>query len=149
MSKILIIYSTIGGNTQLAVQRIQEELNKANFEVDLVRVDVANASTVMDYELTILASPTYGQGSVEDHFRPFLAGIKKLNLAGKKFAVVGLGDTKYYPEYLTESANLLEEEVKTVKGNLIVPALRIGMPPLKFIDKLVPNWVNKVVLALG
>jgi flavodoxin len=145
MSTVFIVYSTLGGNTELAVKRAVQELEKNDFKVKIKRVDVTNPIEILDYNLTILASPTYGQGSVEQHFEPFLKSMKKLNLAHKKFAVIGLGDTKYYPEYLTESAGILEEAIIQANGELIVPALRIGMPPLKYIDKLIPGWVNKLV----
>lgn len=149
MASILIVFSSIGGNTELVVDRVREELQKHNLGAQKKRVDVTKAREVLDYDLTILASPTYGQGTVEDHFKPFLKDLETLDLSGKNLAVVGLGDTKYYPEYLTESAIILEEYVKKQHGNLIVPALRIGMPPLKYIEKLVPGWIEKVYTSIA
>jgi flavodoxin I len=143
MSKINIIYSTIGGNTELVVQKVQELLPK-EIKTELIRVDVANESSIENCDLIILASPTYGQGTLESHFPPLLKLIQG-KVKDKKFAVIGLGDTKYYPEYLTESGAILEEWVRENEGELIIPALRIGMPPLKFIDKLVPRWVQKII----
>jgi flavodoxin I len=144
MIKTCIIYATLGGNTELAVKRVQEELITKNFEVLIQRVDVAKTQDLENYDLIIFASPTYGQGTVEQHFEKFLKDFGIADWSHKKFAVIGLGDTKYYPEYLTESAGILEEKITKVNGNLIVPALRIGMPPLKFINKLVPAWTNKI-----
>lgn len=145
MSKIIIIYSTIGGNTELAVKRVKQELEKFDYQVELKRVDIAKAGDITNYDLIVLASPTYGQGTVEDHFKPFLSDLKTIEISHQKFAIIGLGDNKYYPEYLTESAGILEDEIKKYGGNVIAPSLRIGMPPLKFIDKLVPAWVGKVL----
>lgn len=147
MSKINIIYSTIGGNTELVVQKIIELLPE-DIMVKSIRVDIATLDDINNCDLIILACPTYGQGTLESHFPPFLKLIQT-QIENKKFAVVGLGDTKYYPEYLTESGAILEEWVKVNKGELVVPALRIGMPPLKFIDKLVPRWVIKIVEHLN
>ncbi|MEM1311938.1 MAG: flavodoxin domain-containing protein [Patescibacteria group bacterium] len=144
MSKVLIVYATLGGNTELTVQKCQEELLKYGFNVKNKRVDVTSANELLEYDLTILASPTYGQGTVEQHFKPFLKSMKQCDYSRSKFAIIGLGDTKYYAEYLTESATVLEEHVKDLNGQIIVPALRIGMPPLKFINKLVPMWVDKI-----
>jgi flavodoxin I len=144
MIKTGIIYATLGGNTELAVKRTKEELDSKGFEVFIQRVDTSKIQDLDQFELVILASPTYGQGSVEPHFEKFLKEMAGINLAGKKFTVIGLGDTKYYPEYLTESAGILEDAIKKSGGDLIVPALRIGMPPLKFINKLVPSWTSKI-----
>lgn len=147
MPKINIIYSTIGGNTELVVQKVTELLPE-NIEHQIIRVDTADLDCIEDCDLIILASPTYGQGTIEAQFPRFLKLIQD-KVENKRFAVVGLGDTKYYPEYLTESGAILEEWVKQNKGNLLIPALRIGMPPLKFIDKLVPRWVDKLVESLN
>lgn len=145
MQNVLIVYSTIGGNTELAVDRVIEDLVQAEIPVTRQRVDVTKATEILAYDLVILASPTYGQGTIEDHFKPFLSDLKKIDCNGRKFAVIGLGDTKYYPEYLTEAAGILEEEIKKMGGLTILPPLRIGMPPLKFINKLVPSWTNKII----
>ena len=143
MSKIKIIYSTLGGNTELVVQKVVELL-PSTIDCSVIRVDTANQTDIESCELVILACPTYGQGSLESQFPKFLKSVQGI-IVGKKLAIIGLGDTRYYPEYLTESGSILEDWVKTNKGELLVPTLRIGMPPLKFIDKLVPRWVNKLV----
>lgn len=151
MTKILIIYATVSGNTELVVEKITQIINSQkkskNLELQIItkRVDLANANEILDNELTILASPTYGQGTVEAHFLPFLKQINKLNLSNSKFAVIGLGSPRFYPEYLTEAAGILEMEIKKTGGNLIVPSLRIGGEVLKMLDKLVPNWTNKLL----
>jgi flavodoxin len=144
MVKVLIVYATLGGNTELAVKRCQEELQGKGFKVKIKRVDITLVKEISDFDLTILASPTYGQGTVEQHFDPFLKDLISKDFSDKKFAVIGLGDTKYYAEYLTESATLLEESILKARGELVVAALRIGMPPLKFINKLIPGWVSKI-----
>jgi flavodoxin len=149
--KILIVFSSIGGNTELVVQKVTqliEESQKAF--VDAIRVDsfdLTNPETLDQYNCLILASPTYGQGTIEVHFPPFLKVIKS-KIEGKNCAVIGLGDNKYYPEYLTESGAILEKYIADNGGNLLVPALRIGMPPIKFIEKLVPKWVEKLLVCL-
>lgn len=151
LSKILIVYSSIGGNTELVVQKVSQLLEQSQkVELEIIRVDSFDTTKpeVLDqYELFILASPTYGQGTIESHFTSFLKAIKA-QVANKNCAVIGLGDNKYYPEYLTESGAILEKYVTDNGGNLIVPALRIGMPPIKFIEKLVPKWVEKVLVSL-
>jgi flavodoxin I len=154
MSKINIIFSSIGGNTLLVVQKIAQileknsEQNPVPVEVNMYRVDNCDPAVINNCDCVILASPTYGQGTLEEHFPSFLKKIAS-EVEGKKFAVVGLGDNRYYPEYLTESGGILEEFVKNNNGQLLVPALRIGMPPIKFIDKLVPKWVEKLVVEMG
>ena len=147
MPKINIIYSTIGGNTELVVQKVAELLPE-DIEHQIIRVDTASLKDIENCDLIILASPTYGQGTLEAQFPRFLKLIQS-KVENKQFAVIGLGDTKYYPEYLTESGAILEDWVRQNNGQLIIPTLRIGMPPLKFIEKLVPRWVDKLIESLN
>ncbi len=146
MSKLNIIYSTISGNTELVVQKVVELLPD-NIVSEVIRVDIASEKNIENCDIIILACPTYGQGSLEAQFPKFLKLIQG-KVENKKFAVISLGDTKYYPEYLTESGTILEAWINTNKGILSLPTLRIGMPPLKFIDKLVPRWVDKLIESL-
>ena len=151
MIKILIIYATVSGNTELVVEKVTQIFNyqkvSKNLELQITskRVDLANANEILGSDLTILASPTYGQGTVEAHFLPFIKQMNKLELNNSKLAVIGLGSPRFYPEYLTESAGILELEIKKSNGNLMVPSLRIGGEVLKMLDKLVPNWTNKLL----
>jgi flavodoxin len=149
--KILIVFSSIGGNTELVVQKVAQLIEYSQKAiVKIIRVDSFDMTKpeLLDYHnCLILASPTYGQGTIETHFPPFLKTIKS-KVANKNCAVIGLGDNKYYPEYLTESGAILEKYVTDNGGNILVPALRIGMPPIKFIEKLVPKWVEKLLNSL-
>jgi len=149
--QILIIYATVGGNTELVVDKVREVLtaknlenseNETNNEIQKIKFEIKT-------DLTILASPTYGQGTVESHFLLFLKTLEKTNLTNKNFAVIGLGSPKFYPEYLTESATILENSIKEANGNLIIPSMRIGGEVLKILDKIVPNWTNKLITKLS
>jgi flavodoxin I len=144
MANILIIFSSIGGNTELVTKKVATILESKNHKVAFNRVDNLNPNLIFDYDLTILASPTYNQGTLEDQFKSFISQFRKFSFENKNFAVIGLGDTKYYPEYLTESAGILEKEVTNQKGKLVCSSLRIGTNPLKFLDTLVLKWSEKV-----
>lgn len=148
MTKILIIYSTIGGNTQFVVDAVSKILTEKKFEIEVCRVDTANPTKILESDCTILASPTYNQGTLEDHFKPFLKNWRSVDITNQNFAVIGLGNIKYYPEYLTESAGILEQEIIKKNAKIIIPSLRIGGDPLKVINSLVPKWCDKLELKL-
>lgn len=149
VAKVQIIYSTVGGNTEIVVKKINQELTANDHQVELCRVDNLNPETILNYDLTILASPTYNQGTLDEHFKPFLKNWKKINLENHYFAAVGLGSMKYYSEYLTEATGLLETEIASKNAKLAVPGLRIGVDPLKVLDSLVAKWCQKIDLFLN
>lgn len=144
MNSVLIVYATLSGNTELVVAKVTFELETMGYLVTSKRVERVGVKECSEHRLVILASPTYEQGNVEAHFIPFLKDLSRRDNSQTNFAIIGLGDNKYYPEYLTEAAGIIENIVKTSGGKLVVPALRIGMSPLKYMDKLVPSWVEKL-----
>ena len=148
MKKVQIIFSSIGGNTALVVEKVSQTLTDAGILVNTNRVENTDFATIFDNDLVILASPTYGQGNIEEHFIPFAKQMYKLDCSSQKFALIGLGATRFYPEYLTESGAILEEFVTKIKGIQVANTLRISGDPLKVLDKLVPSWCKKIVMAL-
>lgn len=145
--EVLIVYSTVGGNTELVVKKVQSVLENSEIQVQLGRPENTNPEILQNYNLVILASPTYNQGTLEDNFKPFLKNWK--TAAGQNFAVIGLGSTQYYPEYLTEAASILESEINTRSGQLFHSSLRIASDPLKILDSLVARWASAIVEKLN
>jgi flavodoxin len=148
MIKTLTIYSTVGGNTELVVKKVRSLLLEKNIANQIQRVDTTLPEEILKYDLVIIASPTYNQGTLEDHFKPFIKAWKSVDTSGKCFAAIGLGTPKFYPEYLTEATSIIEDLIRKNNGTVLIPGLRIGANPLKFIDTLVPRWVDKVVEAI-
>ncbi len=141
---VLIVYGSVGGNTEIVAQKIYEILQENEVESRLSRVETTDSQAVLEHELIILASPTYYHGETEGNFPPFLKALKKLDLKGKKFLAVGLGDKKYYPEYLCDAAKVFEEFIAEVGAEMFAPSLRIGVPPMEMLDKMVKNWAERV-----
>jgi len=150
--KIFIAYSTVGGNTLLVVQKIVEiltkELQDKPATIKTYLVQQADLEQIRDSDLLILASPTYGQGNLEDNFKPFLRQLTKINLKNKKSAVVGLGDIRYYPHYLTEASVILENFLKHEGAKVLLPSLKIGKNPIVLLNTLVEKWAKKLVVSL-
>jgi flavodoxin len=142
--KILIVFSSIGGNTQLVVDYVGELLS-VDHTVEIKRVEQTSPEDLDKYKLVIFASPTYNQGTLENQFFPFMKAWKADYKGEKKFAVIGLGSNDYYPEYLTESAQILKEEVESRGGVVVGMPLRITGDPLKVMEKLIPRWVEKII----
>jgi flavodoxin len=148
VSKVLIIFSTVGGGTELVVNTVTNQLTKNSHEVVSIRADLAKVDIIKQYDLVILASPTYNQGTLDDHFKRFAKDFSSQDFSNQKFAVIGLGDTKYYTEYLTESATILEELIKKTNGQIKIPSLRIGVSPIKVLNTLVVRWAEKLAISL-
>jgi flavodoxin I len=152
MSKILIIYSSVGGNTKLVVDSLIGFIRDLHPGITLeeVRAEQASVEKVQNLspsDILVLASPTYGQGTLEQQMASFLKVLKG-KITGRKVAVIGLGDTQYYPEYLTESSQILTDWINDNGGVLVLPALKIGTKPHAYIPKLLPRFAKSIVEKL-
>jgi flavodoxin I len=146
--QIGIVFSSVGGHTEMVVSKVQEILATNGHTVELSRVESIDPIQLYSFDLVILASPTYNQGTVEDKFVPFLNSFEKLDFESKKFAVIGLGSLKYYGEYLTESASILEEYINAAGGEIIINSLRINGHPAQFLSSLIQSWTTKLLTKL-
>ncbi|PIZ72055.1 flavodoxin [Candidatus Peregrinibacteria bacterium CG_4_10_14_0_2_um_filter_43_11] len=144
-ASLIIIYGTTSGNTEMVVDKIAEMAKKAGHHVVAKRVESAKPEEMLEYDIAILASPTYGHGELQEDFIPFWRGMGEVDLKGKKCAVVGLGDPKYELHYHLESAPILEEAIQKSGGQILLPALKISGTPVRHLEGLIPNWTEKFI----
>ncbi len=144
MSSILCIFGSTGGNTELVVTKVAEVLKSKNHTVTVQRVENSSLDDLKNNDLCILGASTYGHGLIQDHFIPFAKELKKMDLSGKRFAIIGLGDNKYDAEYHIESARILEKIVKASGGERVCPSLKISKSPLSQLNTKVQEWAEEL-----
>lgn len=143
--KTKIIYSSVGGNTELVVKYIAKKLNALNFVVDIKRASTATIWD-LDGQIIIFACPTYNHGELEHYFRKFLDStdgyrFEKNNL----YVVIALGDPIYDKGNLLKSAKMLEDWVRSKNLNLYKNTLRIVGNPVFVLDKIIEPWLDSLV----
>ena len=125
--KILLVYATNSGGTQLAAQIVQETLVKHSLTAELKEVRDTSADEFAGYDLVILSSPSWddegAEGQPHPDWRPFMEKAKGKDMSGKKFAVIGLGDSSY--TYFCGAVKILEDFIKSLKGELLTESLKI------------------------
>jgi len=91
--KAVIYYGSTTGTCEDIAARIAEALGGA---------DVKNASEfgaeAADYDLILLGTSTWGEGELQDDWYDSVETLRGLDLAGKKVAVFGCGDSDSYPD---------------------------------------------------
>jgi len=142
MGKVIIIFGTTGGNTELVCDKVLEIMQNAGHETTMQHAENGSTKDIIGYDLCILASPTYGHGVLEDSMEKFLAELKKEDLKGKKFAVIGLGDSKYEINHMFESAIILTKALEEKEAELLIDSLRINKSPLPYLDTRVSQWAK-------
>lgn len=97
------------GSTTGVTQDISERVGK------LLNADVMPASDIdkiKDYDLAILATSTWGMGDLQDDWIDPLDKLKTMNLAGKKIALIGVGDQEGFGDTFVDGIGIIYDEIK-------------------------------------
>lgn len=116
--KMGIFYGSSTGNTEMAAQKIKEEMGE--FIPDEI-VDVSNASPeqLLEFDVLFLGVSTWNIGDMQDDWADFLTQLESIDLAGKKVALFAMGDASGYPYNFLDAMGELWEFVKERGASLV------------------------------
>lgn len=144
MAKVLFIFGSTSGNTEMVVKAVAESVERKGHQVTVKRAELSEPKELLGQDLCVLASPTYGHGLMQYHMVAFAKGMEGLDLNGRSCAVIGLGDDKYDAYYNVESASLLEEVIRKANGKLALRSLRINKSPVPHLEGKIKKWAEKL-----
>lgn len=124
--KILIVFATNSGSTFLVAKTIESVLQSGN-TATVKNADDVHSDDFDTYDFVILGSCTWDhnhmEGQVHSAFLRLKHRLKSKTYEGKQFAVFATGDKTY--RLFCAAADHLETMIKSWKGKIVVPALRI------------------------
>lgn len=92
MSKVLVVYWSGTGNTQIMAEALAEGAKGAGAEVEITDVGAAGGGSVEQYDRIAFGCPSMGDEVLEEgDMEPFFAGAEG-KLSGKKVALFGSYD---------------------------------------------------------
>ena len=130
MAKVLIVYGSTTGNTEIVAEQVTNILKDKGNEVTMKNVvDATVAELGNEYDLTVLGASTWGDDEIEfqEDFALFYEDLDKAELKDKKVALFGCGDSSY--EYFCGAVDLLEEKMDALGGKIVGVPLRIDGDP--------------------
>src|SRR5690554_3368830 len=117
--KTAIIYSFHTRKSKKVAEKITEAWGKENIET--VNAEDLEKAILEKYDNFILSAPTWFDGELPNYWDEFVPDLEEMDLAGKNFAVFGLGDQKEYSENFCDAIGILVEIIEqcggTVKGH--------------------------------
>lgn len=146
--EIIIVYSTLTGNTEITSEWIRDRLLQAGHRVTVENAGNVYPDILQDYNLLILGSPTYWSGDATDDFVPFLDKMADIDLTGKKAAVFGLGDAEHYPEEFALAVDIIEDRLDLAGAELVVESLKIDGDPERSRDQIL-TWAEDLGETVG
>ncbi len=90
-----IFYGSSTGNTELAAEKIKEQLGE--FVEQMADVRDADPADLLNYDLIFFGVSTWNIGEMQDDWADFIPKMKALDLTGKKVAFFAMGDAEGYP----------------------------------------------------
>ncbi len=127
MSKLILIYASMTGNTEEMSELITSGIQEAGGEVTIKMAEDCNADILLDYDGIMLGAYTWGDGELPDEFLDFYDDLDELDLKGKKAAVFGSGDTVY--EQFAKAVDLLQEKLAERGAEMILEPLKLELNP--------------------
>lgn len=125
--KILVIYASYSGSTQMAAETVTEKLKESGNSVEQKTAGEVNLNDIVNFDLVIFGSPSWDynglEGQPHEDFAKLAESNKDFSFANKPCAVFGLGDSSYM--HFCGAVDYLDDFVKKHNGKLIADSLKI------------------------
>lgn len=102
-----IFYGSTTGNTEAVANDIAAALGVV--ATDVHNVGATGADAVKHYDTLIFGSSTWGYGDLQDDWFDFLDDLKAQDLAGKRTAFFGCGDSDSYPDTFCAAISVIHD----------------------------------------
>lgn len=150
--KCLLLYGTLSGSTMTAAELVAASLRESGHDVTTLSVDQANPDMVAPHGAVVIASPSWEDRGLDGQplpeVRQFIESLKSSDLAGKKIALLGLGDTSY--PHFCGAIDVMEGLLKKIQISPSIESLRIdkyySAPDNEY---KVTVWAQKFASSLG
>ncbi|KWW11039.1 flavodoxin [Peribacillus simplex] len=128
MSKIIIIFASMSGNTEEMADSIAAGIKENDVDIEMIDImDSPEASILEGYDGILLGAYTWGDGDLPDDFLDFYDEMDDVDLTGKKAAVFGSGDS-YYTHYCA-AVDILSEKLRERGADIVMEGLKVELTP--------------------
>ena len=127
MTKVLLVYASMSGNTEAIADLLEKSLIEYGVEVKKLEAFDVDLSLFEEYESILLGAYTWGDGDLPDEMLDIYEEMEDLDFSSKQFAVFGSGDTSY--DQFCGAVDLLQEKLIERGGEIICEALKIEFNP--------------------
>ena len=127
MSKILILFASLTGNTEYMADIISDELIHLEHDVDLKAFDVdyIEVEEICEYDAVLVGTYTWDDGSLPYEVEDFYDDLEEANIKDKIFAVFGSADS-FYPVY-GGAIDLIGDRAQDLGAKVLPERLKIEL----------------------
>lgn len=117
MSKIGLFYSFNTKKTKVVAQKVHEAFGKDT--IDPINVEDMKDEDFLKYDTNIIVISTWFDGELPNAWDEFIPAMEEMNLKGKKFALVGLGNQRDYGQNFCDAVGILGRIIEELGGKLV------------------------------
>ncbi len=110
--KVGIFYGSTTGVTE-------DIANKVGKLIGGQVMSASDIEKIVEFDLAILATSTWGLGDLQDDWMSSLNVLKKINLSGKKIALIGVGDQVAFSSTFVDGIKDIYDVVKENGGEIV------------------------------
>lgn len=147
MSRVLVLFATMSGNTERVAEYLKQEIPKVLPELETTVSNMIDATEdiFMDFDLIIIGSSTWTDGTLNPIAEEFFDRLtqSETRFDHKKFAIFGLGES-YYPEFCTV-VEITTEFVTTRGGVVIGEGLKLDGYVDENMQEAVTAWITSIL----
>ncbi|SFF26621.1 flavodoxin I [Paenibacillus algorifonticola] len=127
MSKVIVVYASMTGNTEEMAEAIVAGAQEAGVEVVSKEAFDANAADLLEYDGIIIGAYTWGDGELPDEILDFYEELEGLDLSGRKAAVFGSGDSSY--PVFCGAVDTIEAKLRELGAEIVSESLKVEYNP--------------------
>ena len=131
MSKIIILFASTTGNTELMAEAIADYLvqNKHDVVIKTFDFDPIDVVELAEYDAVLVGTHTWDDGDLPYEVEDFYEELEDVDITGKVFGVFGSADS-FYDTY-GGAVDLIGDRVKDLGAALLPLRLKVDLEPDK------------------
>ncbi|MED1865084.1 flavodoxin [Fictibacillus nanhaiensis] len=128
MAKVILLFASMSGNTEMMADAVSEGIQEVGATVDSIDIMFGyEAEKLKEYDGIIFGAYTWGDGELPDDFLDLYEDLDTIELSGMKAAVFGSCDSSY--EKYGAAVDILVKKLSDRGAELFTEGLKIELTP--------------------
>lgn len=131
MGKVLLLYASMTGNTELIAEIIADVVESKGYEIvtKTFELDPIDVEELLDYDGVLVGTYSWDDGELPYEVEDFHEELDDVEIPGKVVGVFGSGDMFY--DTFGGAANLMGDRFEEKQANLVPERLIVDLDPDK------------------
>ncbi len=144
MGKILMVYASLSGNTEMVTDIIEDNLQQLGHEVEVKSFDfdVIEMDEIANYDAVLVGTYTWDDGELPYEAEDFYIDLEDVNIDGKIFGAYGSADSFY--DTFGLAIDLMADRARNLGANVLEERLKVDLTPDGDDEVRCANYAKKI-----